>query len=515
MRPREDLPSLWGNLARMKAREYLRVSKDASGRLRSVEDQHGDNERTATAEGWDLGTPYLENGAVSASRYGHKARPGFGALVTDLERGTFGADLLVLWEPSRGSRRMSEWTRFLELAEDRGVKLHITSHGQTYDPSSPRDRRTLHEDGVDSEYESGKTSERVKRAMSANAAAGRPHGRTPYGYRRKYELTQSGKRILLGQFPEPAEARVITGIFEAIAARRSLRWIAADLNARGVPTVTGSPWTQWRVRDIAVNPVYAGLRAHHAGRRGGHERRSELGELTDGTWPAIVEPELFWRVYTYLTDPSRCVRRPGREKHLLSLIAACGPCGGPLTATYRRGPREYTCRDKGCVRISADELDQYAEEVMFAYVAQDDVIAELRAGQDGPGSELARVRGDLGAARAELASLRKLGARPFGDPQRLSAAALAEIEPGLVGKVTELESRERELSVPPALAGLITPGKDVRSRWRDAPVSARREVARMLCSSAILGQLRVTRSPSPGRKVEARDRVTWDRVQDQ
>ncbi|HEV8528264.1 MAG TPA: recombinase family protein, partial [Actinomycetes bacterium] len=73
------------------AREYLRVSRDESGRLRSPEEQHGDNERAAEAHGWALGAPYVEDGAVSASRYGRKARPGYAALVDDLEADRVGA----------------------------------------------------------------------------------------------------------------------------------------------------------------------------------------------------------------------------------------------------------------------------------------------------------------------------------------------------------------------------------------------------------------------------------------
>ncbi len=50
------------------AREYRRVSNDASGRLRSPAQQHDDNEKAAQAHGWTLGDPYIEDGAVSASR---------------------------------------------------------------------------------------------------------------------------------------------------------------------------------------------------------------------------------------------------------------------------------------------------------------------------------------------------------------------------------------------------------------------------------------------------------------
>ena len=87
------------------AREYLRVSQDRSGRQRSVEETHDDNQRAATAQGFTLGEPYREQHAVSASRYSTKTRDAFRQLLADLEADRFGAQVLILWESSRGSRR--------------------------------------------------------------------------------------------------------------------------------------------------------------------------------------------------------------------------------------------------------------------------------------------------------------------------------------------------------------------------------------------------------------------------
>jgi hypothetical protein len=54
------------------ARECLRVSVDKSGRERSPEEQHGDNQRVAAEHGWQLGEPYRDVG--SASRYANGRR---------------------------------------------------------------------------------------------------------------------------------------------------------------------------------------------------------------------------------------------------------------------------------------------------------------------------------------------------------------------------------------------------------------------------------------------------------
>ena len=78
------------------AREYLRVSMDRSGRERSNDEQHADNQREAEANGWALGEHYADVG--SASRYATKARGNFETLVADLAADRFGAEVLILWE---------------------------------------------------------------------------------------------------------------------------------------------------------------------------------------------------------------------------------------------------------------------------------------------------------------------------------------------------------------------------------------------------------------------------------
>src|SRR4051812_15364842 len=123
-------------------REYLRVSMDRSGRARSVDEQHDDNQRAAESRGMTLAQPYIDN-SVSASRYSARSRDDFTRLLGDLDKGLFGAEELWLWEPSRGSRKVSEWVTLIESCERAGVSLFVTSHGRAYDPSNGRDRRSL------------------------------------------------------------------------------------------------------------------------------------------------------------------------------------------------------------------------------------------------------------------------------------------------------------------------------------------------------------------------------------
>jgi DNA invertase Pin-like site-specific DNA recombinase len=165
-----------------RGREYLRVSFDRSGRERSTTEQHAENEYAAVRRGVELLQPPYVDQSISASRYTTKVRGDFLRLIDDLKEGRFGAEELWLWESSRGSRKVGEWVELIELCELRAVKIYVTTHDRLYDPANPRDRRSLLEDAVDSEYESAKISLRARRAQAAAAAEGRPNGRrTPVG----------------------------------------------------------------------------------------------------------------------------------------------------------------------------------------------------------------------------------------------------------------------------------------------------------------------------------------------
>jgi hypothetical protein len=66
------------------------------------------------------------------------------------------------------------------------------------------------------------------------------------------------------------------------------------------------------------------------------------------------------------------------------------------------------------------------------------------------------------------------------------------------------------LATPSQLRGFITPGEDVARRWKSAPISAQREIARLLFTSDYLGRMVVTPGQR-GRYMPAEERVVWRR----
>jgi DNA invertase Pin-like site-specific DNA recombinase len=478
-------------------REYLRVSFDKTGREKSNDEQHSDNLGGAAGLGIDsFGQPYRDTG--SASKHARRKRDDFGHLLDDLARGRFGADVLVLWESSRGSRKVGEWVTLIESCEKAGVKIAVTTHSRCYDPANPRDRRSLLEDAVDSEYESAKISDRGRRTAASQAGKGLPHGRIPYGYRRIYD---QNTRQLLRQEADPVEGPVVVEAFTRFAAGHSLAAICRDFVGRGIASRQGVPFSPQTLRGLLLAPVYRGQRVHSPGKRRSGVRHGPPEHTYDAAWPPLVSDDLFFAVQARLKDPARTTTRPGRAKHLVSMHARCHHCGGPLVATYRYGARRYQCQGAGHVTVDASELDTWAEAEILGVLTRPDVLERLMpqavdpTALDAARDEVARVK----AEHADLVAQVSAG--------KVSATLAAGSEPGILARLQAAEARVQEMTTPAGLRQLIDPGPKVVQRWKAMPMEAKREVVRILFSKGLLGVLAVARVNRGANTVKARVRL--------
>jgi DNA invertase Pin-like site-specific DNA recombinase len=486
------------------ARSYLRVSEDRGGLKRSTTEQDTENTRAISAQGWVQGEPYRDDG-ISASRYSGKIRDDFQRLIQDLQAHEFGADVLVLWETSRGSREMWEWVRLIDLLAEVGVLVHITTHGRTYDPRNWRDRRSLLEDGVDNEAESAKVSMRTTRTAAAEAAAGRPTGKCPFGYKRVYDPS-TGKMVT--QVPDPETAPMVRDLYERIAKGHAMKAIARDFEEQGYRNGKGEPFSAAHLRSLARQHAYTGLRVHIPGRKAGQDWRHLIRaeHLIEANWEPIVERDLFWQVQEILEDPRRKTARPGRANHLLSHVAVCGACGAwmvwrnHIPGKGRDRVALYQCRN-GHARVFEEDLDRFGERALLDYL-EGAALADDLAAQEADGAALRQARADAAALRAQLKGLADALAEGVS-PQTVAAA-----EQKIKRALAAAETRERDLSTPAALRGLIEPGPGVRARWESTPLAAKRAIARLVFSEDRLGLLRVMPTESRGPfRVPVGDRV--------
>ena len=474
----------------LRAGLYPRVSDDQGKTSRSVPQQVDDLRAVCEREDWRVAGEYPEPDR-SASRFAKKDRPQWARLMSDLMAGRL--DVVVMWESSRGDRKLTGWSQFLDECRERGVLIHVTSHHRTYDLSNARDWKTLAEDGIDSAWESEKTSMRIKRDLADAAGRGRPHGRLPYGYTRRYDpLT----RKLVAQEPDPDTASIAREIITRIADGDAVSAIIADLAARGVVSPTGRPrWARGTIcRLVLDGVVYIG------------KRRYNGGPLLDGDWPALVDEATYWRAVAVLSDPKRKPRgggiRPGRARWLLSYIGTCGVCGGPLSVRHvpRAGSGQvayYRCVRRGCVSAPADLFEGKVATEVMKWCAEPGRWDQLDGHDD---AAAASARDEAAAERARLDQF-----EADAIAGRISAASFARIAAGIEARVAELDERARQLAAPPALSAFWsrspqheTAGRrlDFLVRWEEMTVSARRSVVAALVAKP--GYLRL----EPGHVVD-------------
>lgn len=490
-------------------REYLRVSADKSDHERSNEDQHEDNADTAADFNITLGKPYRDVG--SASRFAIKERDDFARLMRDLETGEFGADVLQMWEGSRGSRKPREWLDLIDACRAKGVKILITTHRRIYDLEQWRDRHTLQEESLKAAASSEETSERVTRTLTRNAEKGRPHGICPYGYMRTYTKVRNSKGRLVTrpdeQLPEPSEALNVIDMFLKLRGGHSFASIEASWAEKGITSRDGVPFSAQSMSQMARKISYVGKRAHK-------------GTEIDASWPVIADfegspitPEdfvvLFEDVQRILKDSTRRTNPGGGAKHVFTMTIRCDVCGGPMTATEHlsgeySGPA-YVCRDGGCTRIrNKAALDDLLTSEILALLSDPDVYQRLGSGDDG-GTELGAVRAELARKRADLEETRNAETETLAEEKRL-----ARREERLETEVKQLEGRERELTRPSPLADLFPggPAETVAARWEATPIGAQRAIAALLLSPELLGQVRVKRVADSASETLT-DRLKW------
>lgn len=432
----------------VRAAVYGRQSRNKE---KSITEQITTGTAVITEEGWQHAGTYSDG--TSASRNARTVRDDWQRVLGDIDAGLL--DVLVLWESSRGDRTPETWFAFLSLCRTKGVRIHIVSHERTYDLKRARDWKTLAEEGVSNAYETELLSVRVRRGHAGAAASGRPsHGRAPYGYRRTYDPSNGE---LVGQEADPGTAPVVREIVARVARGEPISTIATDLNARDVSTLAAQRWYRQRVRDVASNVAYIGLRAYN-------------GATFPGDWPPLVEPAIFWEAQRVLSDPKRVTTRPGRQKHLLSYLGTA-PCGAGLTAVRGR----YRCVDDGCVTIVQAETDDLVTRMVIGRLARPDAYKALRRAGAESDRDVIAARREAAELTAKLNEWRLSAARHETTP-----ASLAVIEADLTRQIRTAERKAEHAAIPPALRQILEPGADVRVRWDGAPLPARREVIRAL-----------------------------------
>ncbi len=233
---------------------------------------------------------------------------------------------------------------------------------------------------------------------------------------------------------DPEEVEAVKWLFETFATQDvGLRWLARQLNVKGIPSPRGLKWCAERVHKTLLSPFYVGdtrLGRYGCGeharldgdkvvkKRFGKKRTKKEGLLKSNTHEGLVSRDLWNRVQKKLKENAMLVRHlpRGEGGYALKSILICGHCGLPLYGLRNQGDKKsrhvaYVCKnavkygsESGCAQWKIRETDilpviigKLAEEIDIRVLEKDSVKpprSEQKSPKD-PAAALVRKRADL------------------------------------------------------------------------------------------------------------------------
>jgi site-specific DNA recombinase len=484
--PTDDYYDL-DDLEEVLARDYLRVSTDRSGVMRSPGEQHTENAELCDRKRWALGESYTDEG--SASTFQRKRRDDFDRLLSDLRADRFGAHVLIIWEVSRGTRQPGEMEELLALCQRRGVWLYVFNKRRLFNPRVVDDWEDLMHAVVKAAGESMRTSERSRRAGKADAKAGRATGgRRPFGF-----VVDRGAVTI-----DDDEAEIIREAARLVLGGKTTRWVAGELNRRGVLTSAGNPWHPGVLRKMLQSPRLAG-----------HRVRGDEIALRDA-WEPIIDDVTHRRLVAALATQPRGPRSD--SPWVLTGFLRCELCGGPLSGHADvRGVRRYRCRQApgytGCGGLAIKSLDveqRIGDLVMLRLVDTDE---RRRAGGDvtSDAAELAELD-EIAELTSELVADRAKGKRAGG----IDAAEYRAIKDQLDARKRDVNARIAAKTRETSELAFVIAENYIGRPWKSLSVDEQRDVLKAYIEHVTIGPATVRGSTRfETARVDATGRIIW------
>lgn len=432
---------------------YCRISRDRVGAGLGVERQEGDCRELAArlADQFDASfiiVAVLVDNDVSA--FSGRKRRDYERLCQLMESGT--VDVVLTWHNDRLHRSPRELEDYIELSISRDIPTFTVTAGD-YDLSTSNGRFQARIGGAIARRESEHRSERVSSAAKQRAfSGGASGGPRPFGFEAD------------GETIRPEEAAEIADGTAAVLRGENPGAKVASLNARGIFTSTGKPWTTSAWRLVLLRERNAGIRVYQG------------QEVGPASWDAIVSESDYRAVVALLKDPSRRTSTGNQPKWLGSKIYLCRGegCGATMISTKRSGCPNYIyrcdTRGAGHAMRDRDSLDAFITARIVNRLSKPDAARLVRKGS---GEDVGPLLAEKAALNAQLDALGLEVAR--GMNPRVAAVAAGEIE----RKLAELDGRLAAVATVDPLAAIVGAG-DVFERWQSLHITARRAILREL-----------------------------------
>ncbi|MFI9261520.1 recombinase family protein [Streptomyces sioyaensis] len=339
----------------LRAVDYLRVSTEEQRKGYGVASQGRKTAKYIASKQWEHVDTYVDDG-VSGS-LAAEDRPQLNQLMAEAREDAF--DVVVVKEGRAIGRNGRAFWRWVWALEDIGISVAIAEDDIDNTTAGGRKEMRRQADYAETEWETIRA--RTQGGLQEKAEdPNSPHigGRPPYGYR----IEDQGKVGLSRLVIDSTEAAVIGRVHDLVVNDGlNLRQVAIRLNAEGVTTRSGRPWSRENLRDrIMSRAVLDGVmlfRGHHAATDA--EGDTVWGDRVVIPLPRILSEEEAAALRRGVASTAK--KSSGDRAFYPVSGRVIGLCGAPYTGHSREsvetGSRFYRCSGKKDKDLTAEVCD--------------------------------------------------------------------------------------------------------------------------------------------------------------
>jgi len=312
-------------------------------------------------------------------------RPGFKQMIATARQKPAPFQAILVWKLSRFARNREDSIIYKSLLRKQGIQV-ISINEPVEDTPSGRLLEGIIE--VIDEFYSANLSQDVVRGMRESASRGfYPGGPVPYGYRRVKAQDGDTQRSKLE--PDPIAAPVVEGMFQESLSGKGLLEITRGLNADGLTTRTGRPWSKTAVHKVLRNEAYTGVLVWDRQKKRNLSGGSLPPVRVGAAWQPIIQRETFEQVQARLAARAPKVTHPRvvHSEYLLSGMIRCKACGAAMIGHAVKSGRffYYMCgnaRRRGrevCQTplLPKDRIERFVIDRIKEYILTEENLEEL------------------------------------------------------------------------------------------------------------------------------------------
>ncbi|MCR8994527.1 recombinase family protein [Brevibacillus laterosporus] len=270
------------------------------------------------SQGWTLVENYADEGYSAKNM----DRPALKRLIEDIKSQKI--DVVLVYKLDRFVRSVSDLHYLLQVMDKYDVKFKSCT--EVFDTTSATGRMFITIIATLAQWERETIAERVFDNMLHRSEQGKRNGGpSPYGYK-----LEDG--ILTIDENEAVWVRYMFQKYKTNGAQN----IAKDLNGRGIRTGKGEVWSDYTVRYILRNPIYAGyVRWNNRSAAKGKNAETVIAKYEQENFEPLISKDDWDEIQALMKERSFMAFRSDNH-YPFSSVAKCEKCGQAFTGGFKK-----------------------------------------------------------------------------------------------------------------------------------------------------------------------------------